>query len=323
VRKLIGILVTLGAALVGLSAAMAAPPPQCDRACLIALADQYLAAMVKHNPKGLPLAAKVKYTEDTATIPIGDGLWVGASEGPATFKIYVADPTSGQIGFYGVLKEYDKPVILALRLKVEKGKITEIEHVLARNLQKKAMPNLVKPRPAFLEPVPPAERVPRAEMLRIANSYFDSIEQDKGSVAPFADDCVRHENGVQTTTNKPPDPNSTEGDAVSRAWAKINALGCRAQIDSQILTYITRIRPRRLVIVDEELGIVFGFPMFVHRGDVRLIHIVGVPGVDTMPMPYGPFNLQAGEMFKIRGGQIHEIEANGFVMPYGSKSGWE
>jgi hypothetical protein len=30
--------------------------------------------------------------------------------------------------------------------------------------------------------------------------------------------------------------------------------------------------------------------MFVHRGYVRTIQIIGVPGVDTVPMPYGPFN---------------------------------
>jgi hypothetical protein len=31
----------------------------------------------------------------------------------------------------------------------------------------------------------------------------------------------------------------------------------------------------------------------------------------------------AGEIFKISGGKIHEIEAMGFILPYGSKTGWE
>src|ERR1017187_8650294 len=78
----------------------------CDRRCLIQIADQYLAAMVKHDLAGLPLAPKIKYTENAATIPLGDGLWVGVSEAPSTFKIYAADPVSGQMGFFGMLKEF-------------------------------------------------------------------------------------------------------------------------------------------------------------------------------------------------------------------------
>jgi hypothetical protein len=63
--------------------------------------------------------------------------------------------------------------------------------------------------------------------------------------------------------------------------------------------------------------------MFVHRGNVRSLKSVGVPGVDTIPMNFGPINLQAGEIFKIRSGKIHEIEANGFLLPYNATSGWE
>jgi hypothetical protein len=89
----------------------------CDRPCMIALTDQYLAALVKHDPSGLPLSRGVRFTENTAEIRIGDGLWVGASEAPTTFKIYAADPASGQVGFYGVMKENNRPLIIALRLK--------------------------------------------------------------------------------------------------------------------------------------------------------------------------------------------------------------
>ncbi len=297
-----------------------------DRATLQAFVDNYLEALVAHDPSRLPLAETIKYTEDTATIPIGDGLWVGASEGPTTFKIYALDVVTGQAGFFGVLKEFDKPVLLALRLKIVGQKIAEIEHVVARFLREEAMANLVKPRPGLVQPVSPAQRVSRAEMLRIADSYFDSIEQCDGDVAPFADDSVRHENGKQTTNNKPPDPaafGSSDSEQARLAMARIDALSVRDQMSCQNLRYITRIRPRRLIIVDEELGLVYGFPRFVHRGDVRKIKVVGVPGVDTIPMAFGPMDLQAGEIFKISGGQIHEIEANGCLVPYGSTTGWE
>jgi hypothetical protein len=58
--------VSVFAALAGTGAAA------CDRSCLIRIADRYLAAMVKHDPAGLPLAPNIKFTENTAAIPLGD-----------------------------------------------------------------------------------------------------------------------------------------------------------------------------------------------------------------------------------------------------------
>ena len=297
----------------------------CDRACLQGFVNRYLDALVAHDPSRLPIAKSVKYTENTAQMPLGDGLWVGASERPATFEIYALDPAAHQAGFMGVMKEFGKPVILVLRLKVENGQISDIEHIVARDLRPASMHNLVTPRPGFVEPVPPAERVPRQEMVRIAESYFDAIEQSNGNLAPFADDCERHENGMQTTTNKTPQPGPLDSSnaAENEALAKIGALGCRDSMNTHFFSYITRVRPRRPLIVDEEMGLVYTFPMFRHRGIVRSIKIVGVPGVDKVAMPFGPIDLEAGEVFKIRRGQIHEVEAAGFLLPYNSKTGWE
>jgi hypothetical protein len=329
--KLLGVFAAAVLLLAGVSgrtaSAQVAAASECNATCLTNLADQYVAAMVKHDPSGLPLAPGYKYTENTAAIQIGDGLWVGASEAPTTFKIYAADPVSKQVGLYCVMKEFNKPIILALRLKVEEGKITEIEHVVVRDIRPVGIPNLVTPRPGLVQTIPVSQRVSRDEMFRIADSYFDSIEQSNGDLAPYADDCVRHENGMQTTTNKTPSPtpldSAVSGPGTTSAMAKLLALGCHDSMNTHGLSYITKIRPRRLIIIDEERGLVFGLPMFVHRGNVRQIKIVGVPGVDTIPMNFGPIDLQATEIFAIRDGKIHEIEAMGYLLPYNAKTGWE
>lgn len=131
---------------------------------MIALTDQYLAALVKHDPAGLPLSRGVRFTENTAEIRIGDGLWVGASEAPPTFKIHAVDPASSQVGFYGVMKENNRPLIIALRMKVVDGEITD-EHVLARNMRPDRMQNLITPRAALLADVLPSERTSREDMI--------------------------------------------------------------------------------------------------------------------------------------------------------------
>ena len=41
-------------------------------------------------------------------------------------------------------------------------------------------------------------------MLRIADSYYDALSKGASASTPFAADCVRHENGLQTSTNRAP-----------------------------------------------------------------------------------------------------------------------
>jgi hypothetical protein len=320
----------VSAALVLSASAFAAPigggvAPACDRTCMTGIVDRYLAALVRHDPTGLPLNRDVKFTENTARLKVGsEGLWVGASELPTGFRIYAIDVGAGQAGFYGVMKERDRPLIIALRLKIVNGQITEIEHVLARGLRAETVKNLANPRPDFTATLAPADRLPRQQMVNIADSYFEAIEHANGKLAPFADDCVRRENGGQTTHNaKPvPWPVSLGSKQADDAMAYIGTLSCSDQLDTHVMDFITRLWPRRHEIVDEEKGLVFSFPMFHHRGGSGTIKIYNVPGVDTLPLGGSSSNLQAGEIFKINHGRITGIEAMGTSLPYGTRSGW-
>ena len=47
----------------------------CNRACLEGVIDQFLKAMVKHDPKAAPLSEDIKYTENAQVIKTGDGFW--------------------------------------------------------------------------------------------------------------------------------------------------------------------------------------------------------------------------------------------------------
>jgi len=73
--------------------------PPCDRACMIALVDRYFAALVRHDPTGLPLNRDVKFTENDARLKVGtEGLWVAASEVPVGFHFTAVDVGAGQVG---------------------------------------------------------------------------------------------------------------------------------------------------------------------------------------------------------------------------------
>src|SRR5262245_65817181 len=65
-------------------------PLNCNRACLGNLVEQYLTALVAHDPKRLPLSTAGMYTENDQVIEIRDRLWT-AVEGRGAYTHIFAD----------------------------------------------------------------------------------------------------------------------------------------------------------------------------------------------------------------------------------------
>src|SRR5262245_53750091 len=169
----------------------------CDRACLESLVDKYLDAVIAHDPKQLPLARDVKFTENGVRLEVGDAHWKTVT-GKGAYRLFVTDAEAGQVAFIGTIREEARgpegsPSALALRLKVRNRQITEIETLVIRstiaqdaagrgrgaapapgatptytgaavNLEK-----LGKPHHLFMEAVPPAERMSRADLIKTAD----------------------------------------------------------------------------------------------------------------------------------------------------------
>jgi hypothetical protein len=103
----------------------------CDRECLRGFITQYLDAMIAHSPKTLPTAATARFTEDTKTLPLDEGLWKGASK-IRPYRQDFLDVREGVAASHVIVEETGMPVMLALRLKVAARKITEIETMVTR-----------------------------------------------------------------------------------------------------------------------------------------------------------------------------------------------
>jgi hypothetical protein len=282
----------------------------CDRACLNGLIDQYLAAMVAHDPSKLPLAKSVKFTEDGVRLELGDGLWATASD-LGNYKLYFDEPAAGAVGVFALVQENGTPAILEIRLKVVGGKITEIETLVARKQTTNFLntDGLKEVRPIFLETVPASERPSHAEMVSMVGKYFDGIEQGNGDIVAFDKDCVRIENGIQTC------PGS--------ATSPLGALSCGAQLSTKIFTYIHTIQPRRFPIVDDERGLVLAIVRFNHPATQQT---VDVPGRGKMTMgkySQWPNSTEIAELFKIKDRKIKEITAVIVTQAYKAPTGWE
>jgi hypothetical protein len=295
---------------------------ECDRECLIDIMDGYMNAMFKHDPEAVPpLTIDVRMTENTGVMDVGEGvLWRSQTE-PTEFKIYVADPVAGQVAQQARLKIGGRDALVAVRLKVDRGKIQEIEHLYDREVDKAAIPLLTTPVPVLTTDVPPEECLSRDLLFRVANSYFDALEGDNGKIGAFSDDCVRHENGYQTVNNPPPGGRMmpapfipTADTEQGREMLRFSMLTCEEQVSEKTFAYMKHIRPRRALIIDEQKGIVGTFPLFVHDGTRR--------GVPDAP-PGMLLNLVTMETFGIRNGLIQHVEVFPFVtLPYGLGNGW-
>jgi hypothetical protein len=160
----------------------------------------------------------------------------------------------------------------------------------------------------------------RADLIATANKYFTGMQQNDGKGDyPFADDCNRIENGMQSTNAPTPEgqtrPDPATASNYSGQWS------CREQFESGLLHFVNRIRDRRYVAVDEERGIVFSFVFFDHSAGATR-NFETPDGRRVTAGPAQPWTWYIAELFKVESGQLRKIEAILERVPYGMNSGW-
>jgi hypothetical protein len=308
-----------------LVAAGAAQAATCDRACLQGFVDRYLDAVAANQPSRVPLAGSVRFTEDGQQLAIGDGLW-NTLRGKGKYRLFVTDVPAGQVAFIGTIEEdHREPdkgtgALLAVRLKVVGQKITQIEQIVIRDEKAAQRVDALTVNPVYLQTVPESGRMSRKDMLAVSNKYFSGMQQNDGKGDyPFADDCIRLENGFQTTSAPTPSgqtrPDPKTATNYSSQW------NCLEQFQSGLLHFVNRIRDRRFVALDEERGIAFAFAFFDHSGG-ETRNFKAPDGRSVTSGPVQPWTWQLAELFKVQDGKIHKIEAILQRSPYGMNSGW-
>jgi hypothetical protein len=250
--------------LVGVFALANAYGAGCDRACLKSILDQYLNAVVGHNPAAAPLSVGFRQTENAMVRKTGAGLWQSTKALGKLQRRYF-DPESGQAGYFGTLEEESGPAIVTVRLKVDDRKISEAEWYVSRKgdagigvsagAQANAAfndPDYLLAHPPVERVVPKAERLSRADMVAITNSYFDGLTAHDGTLIVAYPGCVRLENGVLTTQRKLPSGEMTD----------CTSNGAMANIFA--------VTARRVPIVDEEAGVALGLGIFERKPGVAM-----------------------------------------------------
>jgi hypothetical protein len=270
--------------------------------------DQYLAAVVKHDPAAAPLVVGFRQTENAINVRPGNGVWKTVTALGKVQRRYL-DPVTGQAAYFGTVEEGSNTAIVTIRVRVENRRLTEAEWFLARADD----PGLSGPRqpgrppanlhnPEYLAQNPPPERVvpagqrsDRAALVRIVDSYFDAITSHDGSVALTHPGCGRVENGTPAPAGLflPPAGGAkpAAGPTAKPATPGNDCVGGLANFNAQMVV------ARRVPLVDEDAQVVLAYAVFVRR-----------PG---SPTPRNAFS----EWFVIDDAKIRTVYAAMFYPP--------
>lgn len=273
------------------SFANASAAPACDRDCLKGFVTRYLDALAAHKPEALPVAANIKFTEDCKEMKLGEGMWK-SSTGLRDYRRDILDVRAGVAVSFLVAEENKSPVLYVIRLKIDGGKISEIETTAVRNKEEGMLfnpQNLQTVRKEMITPPEKSQLNSREDAVRIALTYPEGLRIGSFVKAdsPMAQDAYRYENGQLMAG-----PGCT--------FFK----GCDV-MKTQTIPTLSEIT-HRVMAVDEEQGVV---AVRMNFGKGSTFQGGGV--------------LDVWHSFKIYGGQIHAAEAYCEVVPTGTKSGWE
>lgn len=267
-----------------------AASPACDRACLTGLLNQYIDAMVAHDPSRLSLAGTtVRYTEDTKDVKLGEGLWKSVT-GKGSFRHDYLDVARQKAAAHVHLIEGTTPVLYSVVLHVQDRRIGGIETLVQRVAADSRLKptELGKPVRGMEDTVPPGQRQSRQAMVRTALTYTEGLRigsfVDAGT--PFAADAYRVENGAILA-----------GEGCMRP----NHCGL---YDQNIILHPSIIAS--VAAVDEEKGVVLLWMNFGYTGPA-----------------YGEGNaLVTFEAFKVWGGKIRTINAFFTGLPLSTSRWW-
>ncbi len=268
----------------------------CDKKCLENIGDQYRAAYLKHDPKLAPFASKVRFTENNVEMEFPDATWDTVTQEIGT-PLTLSDPKTGNVGIYTRIMQNDTPGFLVVRLKIERGKIAEVEHIIStkRNLSSPPTPigdvNTFERDPEMAAAVPAEQRGSRAVLLKHANGYFDTLQHNDGEIrgTTFSPEATRFENGMK--------------------FAEIEK-----GFKSGRYRFNERVRDRDCFLLDEERSVAMCRGFIDHKGVMDEYTLTD--GTKTRSVFREPHTWAFIESFKVKNDRIVAVEATFVGAPY-------
>jgi hypothetical protein len=247
----------------------------CAQACLTDVMAGFKASLLARRPVKLAADAEVRENMELTTVERLAWKDVKTIRSSAVFSDAV---TGNVVSRDGVEMNDGKPGYISTRLKLEGGRITEVE---LSSDGTRANPAYVWNLPPLLTAtVPEAERASRAALDALAHRYFQALTDHKVVAADFDDArCNRFHSGNQVTN--------------------VRSGGVESQGVRSCVTSMDGPKPwgpaieQRFPVIDVERGIVVGMTLLMYADQVMYV----------------------SEVFKIENGRITHIDNIGLVKP--------
>ena len=210
-----------------------------------------------------------------------------------------ADERRGQVVLAGLAEFDDGHDAFALRLRFDGDLVSEAEAIVSTGRAGffNAVDELAKPDVLYLAPVPEARRSDADELVRIADSYWQAIEQGDGSLVPVGYRCDSYHNGKKVTNN-------------------LELLLSPDRTVHTVASIIAGTRPARPTVAERRFPVV----------DVELGLVVSIAIADFHPIPNGrpdSGSFYMAVIFKIVDHEIRIFDEIREILPLGTSSGWQ
>lgn len=229
----------------------------CSRELLKSTLDAYFKALAAHDPSTLPLAASLKFTENGKASTIGSsGLWKTA--GALKYSHSALDTEACTSVSQAVVPDGSMDIPVAVRLKLETGKLAEVETIVVRPGDYQVSGQAFASNTDALiasgqsvqweKPVAASQRNTREQIFAWMDKYYRVFPR---GVCNTTSSCKRIENG---------------GGSFS--------CSAGASCDAGQPTGQPALNPR-LILVDVDAGLGVGFTMFMGNTDTHLFKMYG------------------------------------------------
>jgi hypothetical protein len=269
----------------------------CNRDCMEGYAVMFSKALLKHDASSLPLAKNVKVTENAKPSSLSSGIWTSITRflSNTSTTQFVTDFTTGQVGMMGVVEDKQDgklvPAMYALRLKIDGGKITEVEQIVKHESDTGGPfqpEGFIWREAPYIRTIPPKLYTDRKGLARTADIYWNvATTTHNGYLVPYTVDCFHVENGMLGSFERPLDSlesyypeNNPQSDFDGRIWT------CEREHTLSTAAWTKYKTHRRLI--DEERGLVMDWNLVERTTGSFKITTEMPDGSPFKPIKYGP-----------------------------------
>lgn len=291
--------------------------------------DAYLKALIAHDSSSLRVSPKLKATENAKPSDLKSGLWTTATK-IGSYEFTLSDEETGQHGFVGLIwRGENEASLVSIRIKLNSnGEIEESEIVIGIDrFPGKAATDpktLTSFREDFATIIPKDHQLSRDKLQIIVASYYDGVINCMPEKVPLSHTGNRVENGTQITNistfslidgfYEPEDP--------SVELPNFAEWSAKEQFDRGLWNSDT-VDGIRFPLIDVKRGLVMAYALYQPWTKAKVTDVKGVGkikrlgGADRIMV-----SLCMMELFKIKGGEIFDMESVWFVGPLPMSSGW-